>query len=114
MKTIKLCNISIFRLALAFNEHGLKMPILTTTFFGPQFSFSQYFEQRNCSLHRFLYDTHFLTISFKRLHVFITVKRCSAINNLSIALALQLSKSGFCNLKFCVTVEACKKYFSLI
>ena len=67
----KLCNILIFRLALALNEHGLKMPISTTTLFGPQFSFSQHFEQRNCSLPRFLHDTQFLAIFFKWLHVFI-------------------------------------------
>jgi len=59
-----------FRLALAPNEHELILTILATTLFGPQFSFSQHFEQRNCSLLRFLYDTQFLTISFKWLHVF--------------------------------------------
>jgi len=71
MKPIKLCNILIFRIALALNDHGLKMPILTTTLFGPQFSFNQHFEQRNCSLPRFLYGTQFLMISFKWLQVFI-------------------------------------------
>jgi len=35
----------------------------------------------------FLYDTQFLTISFKCLHAFYTVEQCSAINNLSIASA---------------------------
>jgi len=54
---MKLYNILIFRLALALNEHGLKISILATTLFGSQFSFSQNFEQRNCSLPRFLYDT---------------------------------------------------------
>jgi len=33
------------------------MPVLANTRFGPQFYFSQHFEQRNCSLLRFLYDT---------------------------------------------------------
>jgi len=33
--------------------------------------FRQHTEQRNCSLPRFLYDTQFLTISSKWLHVFI-------------------------------------------
>jgi len=33
------------------------MLILTTTLFGPQFSFRQHFEQSNCILPRFLYDT---------------------------------------------------------
>jgi len=42
-----------FRLALALNEHGLKMMVLATTLFGPQFSISQHFEQCNCSLPRF-------------------------------------------------------------
>jgi len=54
---MKLYNILIFRLALALNEHGLKISILAATLFGSQFSFSQNFEQRNCSLPRFLYDT---------------------------------------------------------
>ena len=62
---MKLYNILIFRLALALNEHGLKISILAATLFGSQFSFSQNFEQRNCSLPRFLYDTLLLTISFK-------------------------------------------------
>jgi len=55
---MKLCNIFIFGLAFALNEHGLKIPILTTPRFGPQFSFSQHFEQRNCSLpHFFVWHT---------------------------------------------------------
>jgi len=32
----------IFRIAIAPNEHGLKMTVLATTLFGPQFSFIQY------------------------------------------------------------------------
>jgi len=67
---MKLCKISMFRLALALSDHGLKMPVVANTLFGPQFSFSLHFEQRNCSLPRFLYDTQFLTISFKWLHDF--------------------------------------------
>jgi len=55
---MKLLNVLVFRLALTLNEHGLKMPILTTTLFGPQFSLSQHFEQRNCSLPRFFHMTH--------------------------------------------------------
>jgi len=43
---MKLYNILIFRLALALNEHGLKMPILANTLFGRQISLSQHFEQR--------------------------------------------------------------------
>jgi len=42
---MKLSNI-IFRLALALNEHGLKMPILANTRFGRKISLSQHFEQR--------------------------------------------------------------------
>jgi len=64
-------NILIFRLAVAFSEHGLKIPVLANTLFGARFYFSQDFEQHNCSLPRFLYDTQFLTISFIWLHVFI-------------------------------------------
>jgi len=60
-----------FRLALALNEHGLKMPVLANTLFYPQFSFSQHFEKCDCSLPRFLYDTQFLTMFYKWLHVFI-------------------------------------------
>jgi len=38
---MKLCNIGvlIFSLALARNEHGLKMSILATTLFGPTMLF---------------------------------------------------------------------------
>jgi len=38
---MKLCNIGllVFRLALALNVRGLKMPILTTTLFGPTILF---------------------------------------------------------------------------
>jgi len=36
---MKSYNILIFRLALALNKHGLKMPVLANTLFGPQFSF---------------------------------------------------------------------------
>jgi len=50
------------------------MLVLANTLFGPQFSFSQHFEQRNCSLPRFMYDTQLLTISFKWLHVFIVIQ----------------------------------------
>jgi len=57
LKPIKLYNILTFRLALTFNEHGLKMPVLANTLFGPQIYFSKHFEQRNCSILRFLYDT---------------------------------------------------------
>ena len=52
-KPMRLFNILIFRLALALNEQGLKMPILANTLFGPQIYFSQHCEQRNCSLPRF-------------------------------------------------------------
>jgi len=48
----------IFRLAPALSKHELKMPVLANTLFGPQFSFSQHFEQRNCSLLRFFCMTH--------------------------------------------------------
>jgi len=58
---MKLCNILIFRFALALNEHGLKMPNLANTLFGPQLSFGQHFQQRNCSLPRLLHDAKFLT-----------------------------------------------------
>ena len=51
---------------------------------------------------------------FQIVACFYTVEQCSATNNLCIALSLQLSKSGFCNLKLCVTFGACKKYFSLL
>jgi len=33
----------------------------------------------------------------------------SAINNLDIASALQLSKSGLCNIKLCVTLRSMQK-----
>jgi len=47
-KYMKLYNL-IFRFALALTEHGLKVPVLTNTLFVQQFSFSQHFEQPNCS-----------------------------------------------------------------
>jgi len=42
-------------------------------------------------------------------------EQCTAINNLSIASALQLSQSGLCNLKLCVTFASMQKllYFYL-
>ena len=52
-KVKQINNTLIFLLALALNEHGLKMPVLATTLFGSQYSFIQYFEQRICSLPRF-------------------------------------------------------------
>jgi len=64
-------NVLIFCLALALNEHGLKVPVLANTLFSPHFSFSQHFEQWSCNLLCVLYDTHFLMISFKWLLVFI-------------------------------------------
>ena len=39
---MKLYNILFFRLALALNKHGLKMPVLTNIRFGPQFSVIQH------------------------------------------------------------------------
>jgi len=68
---MKSCNILNFRLALALNERGLKMPVLTSTLFGLQFSFSQHFEQRNCSLPRFFVWHTVHDDIFKWLHVFI-------------------------------------------
>jgi len=50
---MKLYNIFIFCLALALNEHGLKISVLATTRFRTQFSFCRQFEQRNSSLPRF-------------------------------------------------------------
>ena len=41
---MKFYNRLIFRLALALNKHGLKMPVLANTLFGPQFSISQQFD----------------------------------------------------------------------
>jgi len=41
---MKLYNILIFRLAVALIGHGLKMPILATSLFGPQFFVSQHFD----------------------------------------------------------------------
>jgi len=62
---MKLYNILIFRLALALNEHGLKMPILANTLFDRQISLSQHFEQRNCNVPRFSYDAKFLTMQLR-------------------------------------------------
>jgi len=56
-ETYKVINL-IFRLALALNKHGLKMPVMANTLFGSQFSFCQHFEQLNCSLLRFFCMTY--------------------------------------------------------
>jgi len=40
---------------------------------------------------------------------FYTIEQCSAINNLSTASALQLSKSDLRNLKLCVTLGGVQK-----
>jgi len=85
------------------------MPILTTTLLNPQFSFSQHFEQSNCSLPRFLYDAQSVTISLKWLHVFKQQNNAQAISILSIASALQLSKSGLSDLKLSVTLGGMRK-----
>ena len=106
-KPIKLYNL-IFRFALAFSKHRLKMPVLALTLFGPQFSFSQQFEQRKCSLLRFLYGT-VLDDLFQIVACFYAVEQCSAINSLSIASAQQRSKSDLCNLKLCVTFVSMQK-----
>jgi len=64
-------NILIFCLALALNEHELKVPVLANTLSSPHFIFSQHFEQWSCILPCVLNDTQFLMISFEWLHVFI-------------------------------------------
>jgi len=105
---MKLYNL-IFRFAFALNKHGLKMPVLANTLFGPQFSFSQHFEQRNCSLLRFFVWHKARDDLFQMVACFYTVEQCSAINNPSTASALQLSKSGLCNLKLSVTFVSMQK-----
>jgi len=80
-----------FRLALALSEHGLKMPVLATRLFGSQYTFIQYFEQRNCSFPRFARHT-VLDDLFQMVACFYTVEQCSAINNLSISSTLHLSE----------------------
>jgi len=67
----------IFRVALAFSEHGLKMPVLANTLFGPQFHFNQNFEQRICRSPRFLCDT-VLDNLFHMVACFYTEEQCSA------------------------------------
>jgi len=48
-------------------------------------------------------DIAFLDDLHQVVACFYTVKQCSAINNLSIILALQFFKSCRCNLNLCVT-----------
>jgi len=55
-----------------------------------------------------MYDT-VLDDLFQMFACFYTVEQCSAINNLSIASALQLSKSGLFNLKLFVTLGSMQK-----
>jgi len=52
-----------------------------------------------------------LTDLFQMVACFSAVEQCLAINNLSIASALQLSKSGLCNLKLCVALGSMQKFF---
>jgi len=70
---MKLYNILIFRLVFVLNKHGMKMPVLPNTHFGPQFSISQHsfwlFEQRN--LPRFFVWHTVLDGHFQMLHVFV-------------------------------------------
>jgi len=97
----------IFRLALTLNKHGLKMPVLANTLFGPQFSISQHFDfLSNVTADLFFCMTHTVCVDiFKMVACFYTVvEQCSPINNLSIASALKLPNSGVCNLKLCVTL----------
>jgi len=53
--------------------------------------------------------THRVEDHFQIIACFHTGEQCSAINNLSIASALQLSKSGLCNSKLCVTLGNMQK-----
>jgi len=46
--------------------------------------------------------------------MFLYSEQCSAINNLSIASALQLSKSGLCNLKLCYIRKHAKVLLSYL
>jgi len=77
--------------------------------FRPTIFFSQHFEQRNCSLLRFFVWYTVLDDLFQMVACFYTVEQCSAINNLNIASALQLFRSGLCNLKLCVTLGSMQK-----
>jgi len=81
------------------------MPVLAV-FFGPQFSVSKHFDfLSNVTADLVFCMTHTVYVdSFQMVACFYTVvEQCSAINNLSIASALQVSKSGVCNLKLRVT-----------
>jgi len=68
-KPMKLYNILIFRLALALNEHGMKMPVLTTKLFGQNFLPVNILSNVTAAC-LVLYDKQFMAISFKWLHVF--------------------------------------------
>jgi len=87
---------------------------LATTRFGPQFAFSQRFEQRTWSLpHVFVWHT-FLDNLFQMVACFNTVEQCSAMNNLRTNSALQLSKSGLVTQNIVLTLGSMQKAFSLI
>jgi len=108
---IKKKPIKLYNLICSLSKHGLKMPVLANTLFRPQFSFSQHFEQCSCSLLRFFCMTHssWWYLSNSCMFLYCKLEQCSAINNLSIASALLLSKSDLCNLKFCVTFVGMQK-----
>ena len=71
-ETYEVCKITIFCLVLALSKHQLRMPILANTLFGPQFSITQHFDllSNATAAYLFLYDTQFLTISFKWLQIY--------------------------------------------
>ena len=77
------------------------MPVLANTIFGLQFSISQHFDfLSNVTAAYLVFSWHtVLDDLFQMIAYLYAVEQCSAINNLSIASALQLSKSGLYNLK---------------
>jgi len=90
---MKLYNMLIFRLALALNKHGPKMPVLANTLFGPQFSISQHFGfLSNITAACLVFCiTHSSWRSLSNGCTLLYSRIMLRINNLSIASVLQLS-----------------------
>jgi len=105
---MKLYN-SIFRFALALNKHGLKMPVMANTLFGPHFSFSQHFEQRKRSLLRFfVWHTVLDDLSLDCMFLYNRTMLSDKQSEHSFSPTI-VFKSGLCNLKPCVTIVSMQK-----
>jgi len=106
---MKLCNIWIFRLALALSKHGLKMPVLANTLFGPKFFSVNNLSNVTAAYLVFLWNT-VLDDRFQTIAWFHTVVSRTTLSDKQSehSFSLRRSKSGLCNLKLCYIREHAK------